>query len=236
MRRTAALESWRRSAKRPRPGPPRRWVAARGSRSSRRRLLGGRRDGRASGRRAGYHRDLDVLALQLRFDLADAVANGRGALEIEGFRGRPHLVLEQRQLLTQVVERELALPRVQLRWRALGLGFGLASYDVVYTLAHGLGRDAVQCVVGELLVAPALRLGDGRGHGVGHLVGVEIYLAVHVPGRTADRLDQRTLAPEEAGLVCVEDRHQADLREVEALAQEVDAHEYVEVTQPQVAD
>jgi hypothetical protein len=73
-------------------------------------------------------------------------------------------------------------------------------------------------------------------HGVAHLVGVEEHLAVDVAGGAADRLDQAPLAAEEAGLVGVEDRHQRHLRQVEALAQQVDAHQHVEVAQAQVAD
>ena len=50
------------------------------------------------------------------------------------------------------------------------------------------------------------------------------------------RLDERRLAAQEALLVGVEHGDERDLREVEALAQEVDAHEHVELAEPQLAD
>ena len=99
-----------------------------------------------------------------------------------------------------------------------------------------LGRDAVGRVVGRLLLAAAIGLGDGALHGAGHLVGVEDHLAVDVAGGAADGLDERGLAAQEAFLVGVEDRHQRALGDVEALAQQIDADQHVEGAQPQVAD
>src|SRR5690606_28162286 len=121
-RRRVAPGRTRTPVKQPGRGTPRPWAAASGTPSSRRRLLGGGGDGRAPRCLAWYDRDLDVLALKPGLDLADAVAHGCRALEVQGLGGRPHLVLEQGELLPQVVERELALPRVELRRRALGLG------------------------------------------------------------------------------------------------------------------
>jgi hypothetical protein len=51
----------------------------------------------------------------------------------------------------------------------------------------------------------------------------------------ADGLDERARRAQEALLVGVEDGHQGHLGEVEALAQEVDAHEHVELPAAQVA-
>ena len=72
-------------------------------------------------------------------------------------------------------------------------------------------------------------------HRVGDLVGVHDHLAVDVAGRPADRLDERRLAAEEALLVGVEDRDQRHLGQVEALPQQVDADEHVELAEPEVA-
>ena len=52
----------------------------------------------------------------------------------------------------------------------------------------------------------------------------------------ADGLDQRTLGAQEAFLVGVEDGDQRHLGNVEALTQQVDTHQHIEFTQPQVAD
>ena len=97
-------------------------------------------------------------------------------------------------------------------------------------------RDAVLLVVGDLDRAPAVGLVDRLGHRVGVLVGVHQHLAADVARRAADRLDQRRLAAQEALLVGVEDRDQRDLRQVEPLAQQVDADEHVVLAQPQLAD
>jgi hypothetical protein len=66
-------------------------------------------------------------------------------------------------------------------------------------------------------------------------LGVEDGFAVHVSGRAPNRLDQRSGRAQEALLVGVEDRHQRDLGKVEALAQQVDAHQHVELAEAQIA-
>jgi hypothetical protein len=73
-------------------------------------------------------------------------------------------------------------------------------------------------VVRELDGAPAVRLVERALDGLGQLVRVEQDLAVDVPGRAADGLDQRGLAAQEPLLVGVEDRHERHLRQVEPFA------------------
>ena len=68
------------------------------------------------------------------------------------------------------------------------------------------------------------------------LVGIHDDPAVDVPRRPPDGLDERRLAAQEAFLVGVEDGHQRDLGQVEPFAQQVDAHQHVELAQPQLAD
>ncbi len=88
-----------------------------------------------------------------------------------------------------------------------------------------------------LLDAPAaLSLGDGRLHRVGALVGVEHDLAVDVAGGAAHRLDERGLGAQEALLVGVEDGDQRHLGDVEALPEEVDADEHVDVAEAERPD
>ena len=77
-------------------------------------------------------------------------------------------------------------------------------------------------------VAAAIRLANGPLHRIGHAVGVQDHLGVDVAGGPADRLNQRRLAAQEAFLVRVENRHQRHLRQIEPLAQQVDADQHVE--------
>jgi hypothetical protein len=72
-------------------------------------------------------------------------------------------------------------------------------------------------------------------HGVGHLVRVEDDLALDVARGPARGLDQRGLGAQEALLVRVQDGHQRDLGQVQALAQQVDADQAVEVLAAQRA-
>ena len=66
-------------------------------------------------------------------------------------------------------------------------------------------------------------------------VGVHDDLAADVARGPADDLDERPGAAQEALLVRIEDGHQRHLRQVDALAQQVDAHQHVVDAQAQVA-
>ena len=90
-------------------------------------------------------------------------------------------------------------------------------------------------VVGDLLLAAAVGLGDGALHRAGDAVGVHDDPAVDVAGGAADGLDQRGLGAQEALLVGVEDGDQRAFGDVEALAQQVDADQHVEGAEAQVA-
>ena len=112
----------------------------------------------------------------------------------------------------------------------LGVGGRLGLDARADALADRLRRDAVLVVV----LPPASRrrrrrLVDRPLHRVGHLVGVEDHLGVDVAGRAADGLHQRRFAAQEALLVGVEDGHQRDLGQVEPFAQQVHAHQHVEM-------
>ena len=91
-------------------------------------------------------------------------------------------------------------------------------------------------VVGGLAHAAPLHLAEGGPHRVGDLVRVHDDLAADVPGRAAGGLDERGRRAEVALLVGVEDRDQGHLRDVEALAEQVDADERVELAEPEVPD
>ena len=91
-------------------------------------------------------------------------------------------------------------------------------------------------VVGDLDLATTHRLRDGLVHRIRHVVRVHVDLAGHVSGGAADRLDERASRAQEAFLVRIEDRHEGDLGQVEALTQQVDADEHVKRAQAQLAE
>ena len=103
-------------------------------------------------------------------------------------------------------------------------------------LDNGLGHDAVGLVVIVLDLPAALRLADGRVHRGRDGIGIHDDQALRVSGSPADGLDQGRLGPEEALLVRVQNSHQAHLRQVQALPQQIDAHQHVELAHTQVPD
>src|SRR5437763_610042 len=180
---------------------------------------------------------------ELLLEVPDLVPEAGGVLEPELRGGLTHLLLQRpdqpRQLvlgqLGQIAANGVAPARaaVPTRTGRLSVGADLGQ-DVGHSLADGLAIDPVLGVVGLLHRSAPLGLGDRPPHRVGHRVGVHDDLPVDVAGRPAHGLDEGRLAAEEPLLVGVEDGDQGDLRQVEPLAQEVDADQYVELAQAQV--
>ena len=83
--------------------------------------------------------------------------------------------------------------------------------------------------------AAAPRLTDRARHRLRHDIGIHNHLAVDVARRAADGLDERRAAAQVPLLVGVEDPHERDLRQVQPLAQEIDADQDVEHAFAQVA-
>ncbi len=106
------------------------------------------------------------------------------------------------------------------------------GHDIVDVALDALGRDAVGLVVGGLLLAPPVRLGHRALHRARHLVGVEDDAPVDVARRAADGLHERRLGAQEALLVGVENGDQRALRNIQALAQQVDPDQHVEGAEP----
>jgi len=102
-------------------------------------------------------------------------------------------------------------------------------------LAQRLRVNAVGLVVGDLLGAAPLGLLNGRGHGRGGGVGVHVHLARDIAGGAPNGLNEGGGRAQEALLVRVQNGHQGDLRQVQALAQQVNAHQHVELPQAQLA-
>ncbi|KFC70003.1 hypothetical protein FG93_03018 [Bosea sp. LC85] len=107
--------------------------------------------------------------------------------------------------------------------------------DVADRALDGLRRDAVGEVVGLLLLAAAICLGHRPLHRAGDVVGIKDDLAVDIAGGAADGLDQRGLRAQKAFLVGVENGDKAAFRNVEALAQQVDADQDVEGAEAKIA-
>ena len=68
------------------------------------------------------------------------------------------------------------------------------------------------------------------------MVGVQNRLALKVARRAADGLDQRSVGTQKTFLVGIQNGHQRHLRQIQAFAQQVDAHQDIKQTQPQVAN
>ncbi len=114
--------------------------------------------------------------------------------------------------------------------------FAVHAVDQVFDLFDdALGRDAHGLVVRQLLDAATLGLAHGFFHGLGDAVGIQNRPPVQVAGCAADGLDQAALGPQEAFLVRVQNRHQRHLGNVQALAQQVDAHQHIKSAQAQVS-
>ena len=101
-------------------------------------------------------------------------------------------------------------------------------------VAHALWGDAVGLVVGLLQGTAALGLADSPEHAVGDGVSIHQHPAVHIAGCAADGLHQRGLRAQEAFFVGVQDGHQLHLGQVQTFPQQVDAHQHIELTQPQL--
>ena len=141
----------------------------------------------------------------------DLVAKLGGVLEPELLRRREHLFLELDDELLEVARGqpfEILASAAALRARNGRRVERQELGDVGDSLDDRFRRDPMLLVVGELHRATAVRLAERAFDRFGAFVCVHQHLAVDVPSSAADRLDQSRLAPEEALLVGIEDRHE----------------------------
>src|SRR5262249_18003797 len=164
-------------------------------------------------------RSLADLA-QLPLELGDLVPQARRLLEAEVLGGVVHLVLESLDELADVVGRHtLEIEhRRPLRGAPAGPPATTTRTDIVFfsfarphhledvddLLADRLWVDAVRGIELQLHLPPAVRLGDGTAHRIGHLAGVHDYLSVDVAGRATHRLDPGGVGAQGPLLVGVE--------------------------------
>src|SRR5262249_52307151 len=141
-----------------------------------------------------------------------------------------------RQLFWRLARR-LGQAILRFAARALQRGLVVAQVHDIRDAPRDRSRDqAVNFVVSGLLFAAAVGFPDGALDRAGLLVGVQNRLAVEVARGPADGLDERALGAQETLLVGIQNADKGHLRQIEPLAQQVDANEDVEDAQAQVAD
>src|SRR5215217_2400896 len=175
---------------------------------------------------------------ELAPQVLDLIAQLRGVLEPQLLRRREHLLLELHdELLEFLLRHPLHLGAAAPPFRGdVRLLEHQELRDIGDALDDRLRNDAVLLVVRELLHTAAVRLVERALDRLRQLVRVHDHLAVDVPCRPTDRLDERRLAAQETLLVGVEDRDERHLRQVEALTQQVHPDEHVVLPEAQLAD
>ena len=144
------------------------------------------------------------------------ISEFRGGFEVELRRSLLHCLLES---LVEFLEFGTAHGFGILLELLLIGGNLLRNADEVADGFFDRGRcDAVLFVVLHLDFTAAPCLVDSCPHRIGDGIGIHNDMAFTVPGRTADGLNQRSLASKEAFLVRIENRHQTDFRNVESLS------------------
>ena len=174
--------------------------------------------------------DRGVVLEDAKTDALRLVSKRGGTLELEVASRLAHLGLELGDQLLDLLPAQFG-ERPPIAGTVSGriLGHRAQAVVDVSDLLDDRGRlDAVLDVVRLLDRAAPVRLIDGDLHRLRHPIGVHDDLAPDVAGGPADDLDERPGAAQEALLVRIEDGHQGDLGQVDALAQEVDADEDVE--------
>jgi len=153
----------------------------------------------------------------------DFVAHCCCLFKLQVPRQPEHFLLEFLDLLYRLLGREpynlASCATLHSRHRAR------AFHDVLDGLADRGRHNAVLLVVGDLLAAAPVHLGHGTFHGPGNSVSVEDRRAMFVSCRAADGLDQRPLRTQETFLVRIQDGDQRYLWQVQAFAQQIDAHQ-----------
>ncbi len=180
-----------------------------------------------------------AAAFAVALELPQVVAQACGSLEVEALRGGEHLLAERLDAVEPLLLAHLrccgALRRRSAARDGVVVGLAARRVDVQDRALDRLRCDAVLRVVDLLDRAAAVRLADGTAHRVRDAIAVHDDPPARVAGGAADRLDERSGAPEEPLLVRVQDRDQAHLGQVEALAQQVDADQHVVVSRAQRA-
>jgi len=98
-----------------------------------------------------------------------------------------------------------------------------------------LWNDTVLPIVSFLERAPSCRFVDRLAHRFGDSFGIQQHTPFGVAAGSSYGLDERSLGAQKPLLVGVQDRHQRHLGQVQPLAEQVDAHQHVDLDEPQLA-
>ena len=139
--------------------------------------------------------------------------------------GLLHLLLQQSDAL-------LTLSHIFFKDR--GFGFMGDHQSVRHFFDDGFGHDAVLSVIGHLYAPAAFRFFHGPCHGGGYGIGVEDDPGFGISCGPADGLYKGGLRTQEAFLIRIQNGDQSHLRQVQSLPQQIDAHQHVKVSQPQI--
>ena len=91
-------------------------------------------------------------------------------------------------------------------------------------------------IVRHLLLSMILGYADGLVYRVRHAIGIEDDAPVHMTRTAARGLDKRCCRTQEAFLVRIQYRNKRNLRKIQSLAEQVDAHKHIEFAFPQPAE
>ena len=101
---------------------------------------------------------------------------------------------------------------------------------------HAPGRDVVFDVERLLFFTAAVGFFNRAAHGIGDLIRIHNNPSVYIARSTAYGLDERSRGTQKAFLIRVQNRHEADLRQVKPFAQQVDAHKHIKLAQTKIPD
>ena len=90
-------------------------------------------------------------------------------------------------------------------------------------------------IIGMLLFAPTVGFANRAFHRAGHAICIHDDPPIGVARGPANGLHQRGFGPQKALLICIKDRNQTALRDIEPLAQKVNAQQHIKGAQPQIA-
>ena len=91
-------------------------------------------------------------------------------------------------------------------------------------------------VVLKLAFPATAGLVDGTFHRTRHLVGIQQRRTMQISGGTTDGLNNRPLGSQESFFVGIKNRDQRYLGHIKAFSQEIDAHQHIEHTKPQITN